>query len=121
MKSLQLLAILRRIKKAVDMVEAQTLQRAAGDQLADQLVHRRERAGVLDPQPGKRADVEEAPVVELGRGQPPMRQPKMLALEQTMQSGPARGRGDMLPGRARSHLHLRLPPAHSSMLSPARA
>ena len=78
---------MRRIEKPVDVIEAQALQRAARDQPPDQCVDRGECRLVLDPQPGERADVEEASVVEVGRGQPPMRQPIMLALEQTMQIG----------------------------------
>ena len=84
-QSLQPAEILMRVAQAVDVVEPQALQPPLRDQTADERVHGLERAGVLDAQPGERIDVEKTPVVDLAAGQPPMRQPIVLALEQMVQ------------------------------------
>src|SRR5580692_9476057 len=84
---LQALKISCRIIEPVDVIEAQPLQLAVRDQVSDQTVDRRESIGILDTKPGKRADIEETPIVDLGRRQAPMGKPKMLALQQTMQIG----------------------------------
>src|SRR5258708_13761335 len=44
-----------------------------------------ERAGIFDPKTDKRIDVEEAPIVDVARGKPPMAELIMLAFEQMMQ------------------------------------
>jgi hypothetical protein len=43
--------------------------------------------GVLDPQAGEVVDIEEAAVVDGGKGNPPIGQPVMLPFEEAMQRG----------------------------------
>ena len=74
-----------RIAQPVDVIEPQALQPAVRDQAADQPMDRLEGGGVLDAQAGQRIDVEEAPVVDLAAGEPPVGQPVVLALQQVMQ------------------------------------
>jgi len=48
-------------------------------------MNRLEGAGVLDPQPRQRIDVEEAPVIDVAGGEPPVAEPVVLALQQMVQ------------------------------------
>ena len=50
-----------------------------------------ERAGILDPQSGERIDVEEAPIVDVAGGEPPVAELVVLAFEQMMQRQRLRG------------------------------
>ena len=93
----QTLEILRGIAQAVDVVEPQSLQPVFRDQPFDEAMHGVEGAGVLDAQSGERVDVEEAPIVDVAGGQPPMAELVMLAFQQMVQRrdvcaapGPAR-------------------------------
>jgi hypothetical protein len=76
------------------VVEPQSRQPPLRNQLADARMHSLEGLGVFDPQSGERIDVEKSPVIDLAAGQPPIRQPVMLPLEQIVQrerrSGAAR-------------------------------
>ena len=98
----QALEILRGIAQAVDVVEPQALQPAFRDQLLDQAMNGVERAGVLDPQSGERIDVEEAPVVDVAGGEPPVAELVMLAFEQMMQRQGLRGAVRCRPDRRRA-------------------
>ena len=84
-QSAQALEILRRVAQAVDVVEPQALQLALGDQPLHQAVDRLEGAGILDAQAGQRIDVEEAAVVDVAGGEPPVPELVVLALQQQMQ------------------------------------
>ena len=81
----QALEILRGIAQAVDMVEPQSLQLAIGDQPLHQPMRGLEGAGLLDAQARQRIDVEEAAIVDVAGGEPPVAEPVMLALQQMMQ------------------------------------
>ncbi len=81
----QALKILRGIAQAVDMIEPQALQLAFRDQLPDQTMDGIERAGILDPQSGKRIDVEKTPIVDVAGGKPPVAELVVLAFQQMMQ------------------------------------
>ena len=74
------------------------LQLALGDQPLDQPVDRLEGAGVLDAQAGQRVDVEEAPVVDVAGGKPPVAELVVLAFEQMVQRQ-RRARHDPAPAR----------------------
>ena len=52
---------------------------------------RLEGAGVLDPQPGQRIDVEKAPVVDVTGSEPPVAELVVLALQQMVQRKCRRG------------------------------
>ena len=73
------------------MVEPQALQLAFRDQFLDQAMCGIERAGVLDPQSRERIDVEEAPVVDVAGGEPPVAELVVLAFEQRVQRQGWRG------------------------------
>ena len=79
---LQAAGVLRRIAQAVDMVEAQALQRVLRDQARHQ---RMEHGGILDADAGEVADIEEAPIVHRREGDAPIGEAVMLALEQAVQ------------------------------------
>ena len=55
------------------------------DQRFDQAMDGIESAGVLDAQSGQRIDVEEAPIVDVAGGKPPMAELVVLAFQQMMQ------------------------------------
>src|SRR5215470_7456646 len=74
-----------RVTQSIDVVEAQSMQAAFGDEAADERVNRIEGAAVLDGKSGQRVDVEESPIVDLAPGKPPMREAIVLALEQVME------------------------------------
>ncbi|SRR6266550_3740300 len=74
-----------RVTQPIDVVEAQSMQAAFGDEAADERMNRVEGAAVFDAQPGQRVDVEEAPIVDLAAGKPPMPEAIVLALEQVME------------------------------------
>src|SRR5262249_20060363 len=56
-------AIAGRISEPIDVIEPKAIDRPGGDQRGDARMNLRERALILDPQPGERVDVEEAPVI----------------------------------------------------------
>ena len=63
----------------------QPVQLVFRDQPLHQAMYRLERAGVLDAQARQRIDVEEAAVVDLAGGQPPVAELVVLAFQQQMQ------------------------------------
>ena len=77
--------ILRGVAQAIDVIEPQPLQLAFFDQSLDHPMDGRERAGVLDPQTCERIDVEEAAVVDVAGGEPPMAEPVVLAFQEVVQ------------------------------------
>src|SRR5260370_2410393 len=77
----QPLKILRGIAQAVDMIEPQALQLAFRDQLPDQTMDGIERAGILDPQSGKRIDIEKTPIVDVAGGKAPETELVLLACQ----------------------------------------
>ena len=79
--------VLRRVAQAVDMVKAQSLQAAFGNQACDQAVDRAKCRRVFHPQPGEVVDVEKAAIVHRGKGDAPVSEPVMLALQQPVQQG----------------------------------
>ena len=89
-KLLEAADILLRIEQAVDVVEAQSLQLILPNEPLHELVYVAERAGVLDAQPGQFVDVEEAPVVDVGNGEPPVGEPIVLPFQQAVQPSDAR-------------------------------
>ena len=93
-----------RIAQPVDVIESQALQPAVRDQAARRAVNGLERAGILDAQPGQRIDVEKSAVIDFAAGEPPVRQPVVLALQQMMQREQRRRArrtpADRLSGRA---------------------
>ena len=76
------------------MVDAQSVDRALGDEREQHGVGLGEDLRVLDPDRDQRVDVEEPPVVELLVADPPVREPVVLPVEQ----GSASGRSSV-PGR----------------------
>ncbi|MHC2176207.1 hypothetical protein ACVIQW_005594 [Bradyrhizobium diazoefficiens] len=114
----QPLAVLGGIAQAVDVIEPDAVQPAVGHELLHQPVRGSECAGVLDAQAGEPVDVEEAAVVDVAGGEPPMTELVVLALQQMMQRqrlrrtilgrtiGGKAARDDV--GRARDLLQLRL-------------
>ena len=75
-----------RVTQSIDVVEAQPMQTAFGDEAADERMNRLEGTAVFDGQPGQRVDVEEAPIIDLAPGKPPMRKTIVLTLKQIMES-----------------------------------
>ena len=67
------------------MIDADRVHLAAGEQGLQELVGVREDRGILDPQPGQRVDVEEAPVVDLVEGRAPVGETIRLHLQQHVQ------------------------------------
>src|SRR5262249_52741221 len=84
-QSMQPAEILMRVTQSIDVVEAQSMQTAFGDETADERVNRVEGAAVFDGKPGQRVDVEESPIINVAAGKPPMREAIVLALEQVME------------------------------------
>src|SRR5258708_3365341 len=74
-----------RITQAIDVIEAQSMQRPIRDEPPDERMDCVECAAVFDAQSGQRVDVEKSAVVNLVAGKAPMREPIMLALEQVVQ------------------------------------
>src|SRR5215470_9300257 len=74
-----------RITQSIDVVEAQSMQAALGDEAADEGMNCVEGAAVFDAQPGQSVNVEEAPIIDLAAGKPPMGEAIVLALEQVME------------------------------------
>ena len=80
------------------MVDPQPVERAVGDLREDPLVGGGEDRRVLDPQPGQRRHVEEAPVVQLLAADPPVAEPPVLRVQQL-------GQRELLgAGRQRQHV-----------------
>src|SRR5215813_4299362 len=80
-----------RLAHAVDVIEAQPLQPAFGDQAKNQGMGRPEYVGVFNPKPGKLIDVEKPPVVDLALREPPMGRPVMLPIDEVMEGGDGAG------------------------------
>ena len=51
--------------QAVDVIEPQALQFAFFDQLLDQAMDGLKSAGILDPQPRQRVDIEETAIIDI--------------------------------------------------------
>ena len=83
--ALQPAQIILRIGKAVDVIDPQTIDAPLANEAEYGFVHAIEDLVLLDAQPGKIVDVEEAPVVDVARRDPPMRQPIGLGFEQAVQ------------------------------------
>ena len=64
-EALQALKILCGITQAVDVIEPQALQFAFFDQLLDQAMDGLKSAGILDPQPRQRVDIEETAIIDI--------------------------------------------------------
>ena len=90
---------MHRVAQAVDVVEAQALQVAGGDQARHQRMNGAEGRRVFHAQAGEIVDVEEAPVVHRRHRHAPIGDAVMLALEQPVQGG---GAGFVAAGDRRS-------------------
>src|SRR5260370_31921669 len=75
-----------RITQAIDVIEAQSMQRPIRDEPPDERMDCVECAAVFDAQSGQRVDVEKSAVVNLAAGKAPMREPVMVALAQAVQA-----------------------------------
>ncbi len=73
------------VGEPVRVVDAQPVDHALVQQLEDLVVGGLEDLGVLHPHPDELGDAEEAPVVELGAGQPPPHGPVPLRVQQMRQ------------------------------------
>ena len=73
------------------MIDADRVDLAVANQLPEEPMGRVEHLLVLDAQSRERVDVEEAPVVDLVRRRPPVRQAVGLRLEQLVQPVEAGG------------------------------
>ncbi len=73
--------VLLGVGEAVGVVDPQAVDRAGPDLVEDQAVGGGEDVRILLTQAGEGGDVEEAPVVQLGAGDPPEAQPVVLTLE----------------------------------------
>ena len=82
---MQALKILGGIAQPVDVIEAQALKLPLGDQFPDQTMRGVKCSGVFDPQARERIDVEEATIIDVAGGKPPVTEPVMLAIEKVMQ------------------------------------
>src|SRR5215467_4632105 len=80
-----------RLAHAVDVIEAQPLQPAFGDQAKNQWMDRPEYVGVFNPKSSKLIDVEKPAVVDLASRDPPVGQPIMLPLDEVMEGGDRAG------------------------------
>jgi hypothetical protein len=78
------------VAQAVDVVDAEPVDGAVGDQREDELVGRLEDRLVLDPEPGEVADREEAPVVQRLRRQAEPRRPPVLRGDERFEGRPGR-------------------------------
>src|SRR5262249_22174589 len=63
--------VLLRLAHGVDVIEAQPLQPAFGDQAKNRGMGPPKYVGFLNPNPGKLIDVKKPPVVDLALGEPP--------------------------------------------------
>ena len=72
------------------MIDPQALHIAALDQAKNQPMDVLEQLGELHAQPGKLVDIEEATVIDLLCGNPPVGDPVCLSLEQSVQPAKAR-------------------------------
>ena len=79
---LEALEILRRVVKAVGMVDPQAVDLTLGQPAQDQLMRRLENVLALHVQRRQIVDVEKAAVIDLVRSHPPVRQAVALLLEQ---------------------------------------
>ena len=77
--------IAARVRKPVDMIDADAVDEPVGIEAEGQRVHGIENLRVFDAQPGQFGDIEEAPPVDRIPGRAPMGQPVMLAFEQPVQ------------------------------------
>ena len=76
------------------MIDPQTVDAPLANEAEYRFVHVIEDFVFLDAEPGKVVDVEEAPVVDVARSDPPMSQPIGLGFEQAMQRAEAFGHAD---------------------------
>ena len=74
-----------RVGQPVGVVDPQPVDEPVRHQAENHLVGGVEHRGVLHPDRDQRADVEEPPPVQLGRGRPPVRQPVVLGGQQVRQ------------------------------------
>ena len=77
------------------MIDPYGLDAPAFDELSEERVCGGKDAGILYPQAGEPIDVEKAPIVDLVRRRPPVRQPIGLDLEQLMERVEALGAADL--------------------------
>ena len=87
--ALEVLGIGLGVRKPVDMVDAQALDQVAPHQIKDQFVNASENVGLLDAKAGEAVDIEEAAVVHVARGDPPVRGPVALLLQQAVKGAEA--------------------------------
>ena len=81
----QSLEVFTRIGEAVGMVDAQAIDAAVAREAADQSVRRLEHGAVLDAHAREIGDLEEAAIVDLVRGDAPVREAVVLLLQYPVQ------------------------------------